>query len=70
MESPANRHHDVLAGHAFVRTVIDDHSRVAYAEIYGDETAVTAVAVLRRTVAWVAAPGRQRRASAVLDIRF
>ena len=44
-------------GTAFVHTVIDDHSRVAYAETHDDETAVTAVAVLRRAVAWYAARG-------------
>jgi hypothetical protein len=32
-------------GIAFVHTVIDDHSRMAYAEICTDEKAVTAVAV-------------------------
>ncbi len=35
-------------GKAFVHTVIDDHSRVAYAEIHDDEKAVTAVGVLHR----------------------
>jgi transposase InsO family protein len=44
-------------GTAFVHTVIDDHSRVAYAEIHNDETAATAVAVLRRAVAWYATRG-------------
>jgi transposase InsO family protein len=39
-------------GTAYVHTVIDDHSRVAYAEICGDEKAATATAVLRRAVAW------------------
>ncbi len=39
-------------GHAYVHTVIDDHSRVAYAEIHDDESAATATAVLRRAVAW------------------
>ena len=39
-------------GHAFVHTVIDDHSRVGYAEVHDDETAATATAVLRRAVAW------------------
>jgi transposase InsO family protein len=47
-----NRHHNELLGHAFVHTVIDDHSRVAYAEIHDDETAHTAIAVLRRAVSW------------------
>ena len=36
---------------------IDDHSRVAYAEIHDDETAATATAVLRHAVAWFAARG-------------
>ena len=44
-------------GTAFVHTAIDDHSRVAYAEIHDDETAATAVAVLHRAVAWYAARG-------------
>ncbi len=37
-----------------MHTVLDDHSRVAYAEIHDDETAATATAVLRRAVAWFA----------------
>ena len=44
-------------GTAFVHTVIDDHSRVAYAEIHDDETAVTAIGVLRNAVAWFADRG-------------
>ena len=44
-------------GTAFVHTVIDDHSRVAYAEICTDERAVTAIAVLRRAIAWFAGHG-------------
>jgi len=48
---------DMVTGTAFVHTVIDDHSRVAYAEIHDDETAATAVAVLRRAVGWFAARG-------------
>ena len=39
-------------GKAFVHTVIDDHSRVAYAEVHDDETAVTAASVLIRAVDW------------------
>jgi hypothetical protein len=41
-------------GTAFVRTVVDDHSRVAYAEIRDDETAATAISVLGNPVAWFA----------------
>ncbi|WNM37247.1 IS481 family transposase [Micromonospora halotolerans] len=44
-------------GTAFVHTVIDDHSRVAYAEIRDDEKAATAIDVLRNAVAWFAARG-------------
>jgi len=46
-----------LIGTAFVHTVIDDHSRVAYAEIRNDEKAATAIDVLRNAVAWFAARG-------------
>jgi transposase InsO family protein len=48
-------HRDPVLGTAFVHTVLDDHSRVAYAEIHDDETATTAIGVLRRAVAWFAA---------------
>lgn len=44
-------------GIAFLHTVIDDHSRMAYAEIQSDEKAVTAIGVLRRAVAWFAERG-------------
>jgi transposase InsO family protein len=52
-----DRHRGPRIGTAFVHTVIDDHSRVAYAEIHDDETAATAIAVLRRAVAWFTARG-------------
>ena len=52
-------------GTGHVHTVIDDHSRVAYAEIHDDETASTAIAVLRRAVAWFA--GRGVRVERVLS---
>jgi transposase InsO family protein len=52
---PRNRHSNRKMGTAFVHTVLDDHSRVAYAEIHDDETAATATAVLRRAVAWFTA---------------
>lgn len=54
---PRNRHRNPKMGTAFVHTVLDDHSRVAYAEIHDDETAATAAGVLRRAVAWFAARG-------------
>jgi transposase InsO family protein len=52
-----NKHHQPLMGTAYVHTVIDDHSRVAYAEVHDDETAATATAVLHRAVSWLAARG-------------
>ena len=54
---PKNVHHNPKMGTAFVHTVIDDHSRVAYAEIHDDETAATATGVLRNAVAWFGARG-------------
>ncbi|SCL14380.1 Integrase core domain-containing protein [Micromonospora nigra] len=42
-------------GTAFVH--IDHHSRVAYAEVRDDETAATAIDVLRNAVAWFAGRG-------------
>ena len=52
-----NKYRQPVMGTAFVHTVIDDHSRVAYAEIHDDETAATATAVLRRAVTWYADHG-------------
>src|SRR3954453_9237933 len=50
---PRNAHRNPKLGTAFVHTALDDHSRVAYAEIHDDETAATAIGVLRRAVAWL-----------------
>ena len=44
-------------GHAYVHTVVDDHSRVAYAEICPDEKADTAIGVLQRARTWFADRG-------------
>jgi transposase InsO family protein len=49
--------HAPRLGTSFVHTVIDDHSRVAYAEICADEKADTSIGVLRRAVAWFADRG-------------
>jgi transposase InsO family protein len=46
-----------VIGTAFVHTVIDDYSRVAYAEICADEKADTAIEVLRRASSWLADRG-------------
>ncbi len=52
-----NKHHKAKIGTAFVHTVIDDYSRVAYAEIHDDAKKETATLVLRNAVAWFAARG-------------
>lgn len=39
-------------GTPFAHTVIDDYSRMAYAEICTDERVATSIAVLQRAVAW------------------
>jgi len=51
-ERRKGRIRDPLLGTAFVHTVIDDHTRLAYAEICTDEKAATAIGVLHRAVAW------------------
>jgi transposase InsO family protein len=56
-ERRKGKNHAPLLKHAFVHTVIDDHTRIAYAEIHDDETAATAAGVLIRAVAWYAARG-------------
>jgi transposase InsO family protein len=50
--APRSATHGPLLGRGFVHTVIDDHSRVAYAEICANEKAATAIGVLRRAVSW------------------
>jgi transposase InsO family protein len=52
-----SRRYQPRLGTCFVHTVIDDYSRVAYAEIHDDEKAVTATGVLYRAVAWFADRG-------------
>jgi len=52
-----DQHHGPRLGIGYLHTVIDDHSRVAYIEICADETATTAIGVLRRAVAWFADHG-------------
>lgn len=44
-------------GYDYVHTVIDDHSRLAYAEIHDDEKGTTAAGVLERAIAFYARLG-------------
>jgi transposase InsO family protein len=46
-----------VAGWEFVHVAIDDHSRVAYAEVLTDEKASTAIGFLQRALAFYAARG-------------
>ena len=43
-----------VTGYEFVHVMVDDHSRLAYAEVLDDLTASCAIAFLRRAVAWFA----------------
>jgi transposase InsO family protein len=52
-----SRKYHPKVGTCFVHTVIDDYTRLAYAECHDDEKATTAVAVLQRAVAWFAERG-------------
>jgi transposase InsO family protein len=54
---PKGHDYKPRTGTAYLHTVIDDHSRVAYAEIHTDEKAATASRVLRNAVAWFADHG-------------
>jgi hypothetical protein len=60
-----NARYEPRLGTAFVHTVVDDHSRIAYAEIRDDEKATTAIAVLRNAAALVQRPRREHRAGVV-----
>jgi transposase InsO family protein len=46
-----------VTGYEYLHVIVDDYSRVAYAEILDDLTAVAATAFLRRAVAWYATRG-------------
>lgn len=52
-----DRHHGPRLGTAFLHTIVDDHSRLAYVEICADEKATTAIGVLQRAVTWFAERG-------------
>jgi transposase InsO family protein len=52
-----NKWRNPKLGYAYIHTVLDDHSRVAYAEIHDDESKETAASVLRNAVSWYADRG-------------
>jgi transposase InsO family protein len=49
------RHHPL--GHDHFHAVVDDHSRLAYGELLGDERAPTVTAFVERALAWLAEHG-------------
>ena len=51
-----------LTGFEYVHVMIDDHSRLAYAEVLEDLTASCAIAFLRHALSWFAERGVQMRA--------
>jgi transposase InsO family protein len=51
-----------LTGFEYLHVIVDDYSRLAYAEVLNDLTAACAIAFLRRAVAWYAARGVTIRA--------
>ena len=53
--NPANHAHG--AGWEYVHVAIDDHSRIAFSEIYPDEKRTSVIAALRSTLAWYARIG-------------
>ena len=44
-------------GYAYIHSVVDDHSRLAYNEVLSDERATTVVGFWSRAVAWLTAHG-------------
>ena len=52
-----SRYRQPLMRHGFIHVVLDDHTRLAYAEIHDDETGPTAAAVLGRAALWFAHRG-------------
>ncbi|MHB1065799.1 MAG: IS481 family transposase [Georgenia sp.] len=49
-------------GYAYIHSAVDDHSRLAYSEVLGDERAGTAAGFWRRAQAWFAEQGVVTRA--------
>jgi len=49
--------HTRVTGYEYLHVLIDDHSRLAYAEVLASLTAADAAAFLRRAIAWLALHG-------------
>jgi transposase InsO family protein len=55
-----HRHKPVLTGYDYVHSLVDDHSRLAYSEILGDEKGTTCAGFLARAAAYFASHGIPR----------
>jgi hypothetical protein len=56
-------------GYDYVHCAVDDHTRLAYAEIHPAEKGETCAAFLRRAAAWFAAHGIERIERVMTDIQ-
>jgi transposase InsO family protein len=63
----AEQHRTRGAGSVYVVSVVDDHSRLAYSELHGSETAATVTATLRRAAAWMTEQGCSRLEAVMTD---
>jgi transposase InsO family protein len=55
------------AGHVFVHCVVDDHSRLAYAECHAADSAHAAAATLQRAIVWMRDQGCQPPEAVMTD---
>jgi transposase len=56
-DQPRTHHGRPNLGYAYIHAAVDDHSRLAYAEIHASERAATAIGFYQRAHAWYAARG-------------
>lgn len=66
----AHKHKKQLIGFDYIHAVIDDHTRLAYAEIHDDEKGTTAAGVLLRAAAFFAKCGIPRIERVISDNAF
>jgi transposase InsO family protein len=57
LATTARKNGHPVQGYSYLHTALDDHSRLAYTEILGDERKDTAAGFLARAAAWYAAAG-------------
>jgi len=65
-----HKHKKILIGFDYVHVVIDDHTRIAYAEIHPDEKGATAAGVLVRAADFFASCGIPRIERVISDNAF